>query len=86
MNYEIEFGKHVIRQFSKLTSSQIPKIKSAIAALADNPRPAGYKKLKGYNAYRIRSGDYRIIYEIHDEIITIIIVDVGHRSSIYRDL
>ena len=68
----------------KLIPSHIPAIKEAIASLALNPRPQGYKKLKSTNAYRIRSGNYRIIYEIHEDIITIVVIDVGHRREIYR--
>ncbi|MDQ6901721.1 MAG: type II toxin-antitoxin system mRNA interferase toxin, RelE/StbE family [Bacteroidota bacterium] len=54
--------------------------------MAVNPRPQGYKKLKGTNAYRIRCGNYRIIYEIHDNIVTIVVIDVGQRREIYRRL
>ncbi len=59
-------------------------VKSAIAALADNPRPYGYKKLKGEDAYCIRVGDYRVIYEINDGKIIVTMVSVGHRKDIYK--
>ena len=52
-------------------------------ALEDNPRPYSYKKLKGRDAYRIRVGNYRIIYEIEDRILKIIVIDVGDRKEIY---
>lgn len=55
----------------------------AIFALANEPRPNGYKKLKGREAYRIRIGDYRVIYEIHDGVLTIEVIDLGHRRDIY---
>lgn len=71
---------------AKINHSHIPDIKEAIASLALNPKPQGYKKLKGTDAYRIRSGNYRIIYEIHDSIITVVVIDVGHRREIYRRL
>jgi mRNA interferase RelE/StbE len=48
------------------------------------PRPPGCKKLRGENAWRIRVGDYRIIYEIHDQISQVIVVTVGHRREVYR--
>jgi mRNA interferase RelE/StbE len=56
----------------------------AIANLAVNPRPFGYKKLKGEEAYRIRVGDYRIIYEIDDGKIIVTVVSVGNRKDIYK--
>ena len=52
--------------------------------LATDCRPAGYKKLKGLEAYRIRVGNYRIIYEIKDNILTIEVVAIGHRKDIYN--
>ncbi len=58
--------------------------KKAIHSLAENPRPNGYIKLKGKDAYRIRVGDYRIIYEIIDKILLVDVIDVGHRSDIYE--
>ena len=58
-------------------------IKVAIQNLAKNPRPFGYKKLKGKTTYRIRVGDYRVIYDIKSEILVIEIIDVGHRKNIY---
>jgi mRNA interferase RelE/StbE len=54
-----------------------------IYALANDPRPFGYKKLKGRNGYRVRSGDYRVIYEIIDNILLINVIAVGHRRDIY---
>jgi mRNA interferase RelE/StbE len=52
-------------------------------ALSDDPRPSGCKKLKGRNAYRVRKGDYRIIYEILDSVLVIDVIAVGHRRDIY---
>jgi len=60
------------------------KIKADILSLADDPFPTGYKKLKGLkNMYRIRVGDYRVIYTIHQQTITIEILKIGHRKDIY---
>jgi len=67
----------------KLDKKVVPLIKTAIASLADDPRPYGYKKLKGEDAYRIRVGDYRVIYEIDDGKIIVTVVSVGHRKAIY---
>lgn len=68
----------------KLDKKVVPLIKTAIASLADDPRPYGYKKLKGEDAYRIRVGDYRVIYEIDDGKIIVTVVSVGHRKAIYK--
>lgn len=84
MKYKIYITRYAKKQILKLDIKAIPVIKSAIASLAENPRPHGSKKLKGESAYRIRKGDYRIIYEINDDMILITVVSVGHRKNIYR--
>ena len=56
----------------------------AIAGLEENPRPAGYIKLKGRDAYRIRTGNYRIIYDIFDSELIVDIITLGHRKDIYE--
>jgi mRNA interferase RelE/StbE len=84
MNYTILIERYAQKQIMKLDKKVIPVIKSAVAALVDNPRPHGYKKLKGEDAYRIRIGDYRIIYEIDNGKIIVTVVSVGHRKDIYK--
>lgn len=84
MTYQILIERYAQKQILKLDKSAISSIKNAIFNLSKNPRPFGYKKLKGENAYRIRVGNYRIIYEIYDELITVIVVSVGHRKNIYK--
>jgi mRNA interferase RelE/StbE len=84
MKYTVLIERYAQKQIMKLDKKIIPVIKAAIGALADNPRPYGYKKLKGEYAYRIRVGDYRIIYEINDNTIIVTVVSVGHRKDIYK--
>ncbi|WP_339378678.1 type II toxin-antitoxin system RelE family toxin [Calothrix sp. NIES-2100] len=61
-------------------------MQAKIDDLAIEPRPHGVKKLKGeYNAYRIRVGDYRIIYEIFDDFLLVSVVEIAHRSEVYKD-
>jgi len=55
-----------------------------LRALESNPRPPDVKKLKGRAAWRVRVGDYRIIYEIHDRELVVIVVTIGHRREVYR--
>jgi mRNA interferase RelE/StbE len=84
MIYTILVERYAQKQILKLDKKVIPLIKTAIAKLAENPRPNGYKKLKGEDAYRIRVGDYRIIYEIDNDEIIITVVSVGHRKEVYK--
>jgi mRNA interferase RelE/StbE len=84
MKYTVLIERYAQKQIMKLDRKIIPIIKASIAALADNPRPYGYKKLKGEDAYRIRVGDYRVIYEIDDGKIIVTVVSVGHRKEIYK--
>jgi mRNA interferase RelE/StbE len=84
MKYTVLIERYAQKQIMKLDKKIIPVIKAAIADLADNPRPYGYKKLKGEDAYRIRVGDYRVIYEINDNTIIVTVISVGHRKDIYK--
>ena len=84
MKYTILIERYAQKQIMKLDKKAIPQIKSAIASLAVNPRPYGYKKLRGEDAYRIRVKDYRVIYEIEDDKIIVTVVSVGHRKDIYK--
>ena len=68
----------------KLSSNIASRIEKALLELEKDPRPSGCKKLKGRAAYRIRVGDYRIIYDIEDNILRVIVIDLGHRRDIYR--
>jgi len=84
MKYTVFVERYAQKQIMKLDKKLIPAIKAAITDLANNPRPYGYKKLKGEDAYRIRIGDYRVIYEIDDDIILVTVVSVGHRKDVYK--
>jgi mRNA interferase RelE/StbE len=57
---------------------------ACLRALESNPRPADVKKLKGRPAWRVRVGDYRMIYEIHDRELVVIVITIGHRREVYR--
>jgi mRNA interferase RelE/StbE len=84
MTYRIEVSRRAAKAVTSLDKPLRRKILAAIEGLAGNPRPAGCKKLAGQEAWRIRVGDYRIIYEIHDQVLLVIVVDLGHRREIYR--
>lgn len=81
--YKVVIDKYAQKQLSKIRSPQFDRIINAINKLAYNPRPAGYKKLKNRPGYRIRVGDYRVIYTIEVKKLFVFIIDIGHRSDIY---
>lgn len=60
------------------------RIVRRIEALAENPRPPGCQKLSGYDRYRLRQGDYRILYEIRDRDVVVVVIKIGHRRDVYR--
>lgn len=83
-DYQILISKSAEKELSKLPTETIIRIRQSVNALAVEPRPANCKKLKGYkDLYRIRSGDYRVIYRIEDQILTIEVVRIGDRKDIY---
>lgn len=85
MTYQVDLSKRAKRQLSKLDSDTQASIGAAIDALAVDPRPAGVKKLKGEETvYRIRVRDYRILYEIQDDELLILVIKIGHRREVYR--
>ena len=81
--YQLLIEKQVQKQLEKIPSPDYQRVKKAIKDLAKNPRPEGYKKLKGRPGYRIRQGNYRIVYEINDQILTVYILAAGQRKDIY---
>lgn len=86
MNYRVEFSRGARKQFRKLPTYVQERVKSKINELATEPRPNRVKKLQGEdNLYRIRVGDYRIVYEIKDNILLIVIIRVKHRSEVYKN-
>lgn len=83
--YSIEFDKSVKKTLSKLPNEVIKKILDVIAELADDARPNGCKKLQSSgDYYRIKVGNYRIIYEIDDGELLILVVEIGHRKEVYK--
>ena len=82
-SYKITISRTAQKQLDKLPDNITDRLINAIYALSDNPRPSGCKKLKGRDGYRIREGNYRIIYEIFDQILLIDVISLGHRQDIY---
>lgn len=84
MTYKVSLKKRALKALEDINEPYYSNIKTAIYGLADNPRPQGYIKLKKRNAYRIRVADYRIIYEILDNLLLVDVIDLGHRKEIYK--
>jgi len=82
--YELRFRPAALRQLRKLDSQIARRIKSATETLRTEPRPPGVKALTGQRGWlRIRVGDYRIVYEVRDSELVVLVIQIGHRSQIY---
>ena len=84
MKYRVILPRSVQKKLDRLPDDVVKSILSRLAELETNPRPTDVKKLRGRNAWRIRIGDYRLIYEIHDRELQILLITVGHRRDVYR--
>jgi mRNA interferase RelE/StbE len=85
MTYRVEVATAAVRQLRKLDRSAQRRVQAAIELLAAEPRPSGAKKLVGGDGeWRARTGDYRIVYEIHDNVLLVLVIAVGHRREIYN--
>lgn len=82
--YRVLLTRHAEKQLDKIDTTAVIPILEAIQLLSQEPRPNGCKKLKGRNGYRVRVGNYRIIYEIFDSVLIIEVIAIGHRKDIYR--
>lgn len=82
--YEIRVLPSVRKDLRRVDKSDVRRILDRIESLAQNPRPDDCRKLTGRNLYRVRSGVYRILYEIHDDAVVVVVVKVGHRREVYR--
>lgn len=82
--YAVQLARSARKELAKLPTKSQDRIVKAIEALQDDPRPHGSKKLKGSEAtFRIRVGDYRVVYEIHEKEVIVLIVRIRHRKDAY---
>jgi len=84
VTYEVFIERRAQRSLAKIVRPQRDKILAAIRQLGTEPRPVGVKKLSGRDAWRLRVGDYRVLYEVRDSSLVVLVVDIGHRREIYR--
>lgn len=83
-SYEIVFKKSVAKDLKKIPKRDVARILKAIKHLAKDPRPPQSKKLSGQERYRLRQGNFRILYSIEDAILVVTVVKVGNRRDVYR--
>jgi mRNA interferase RelE/StbE len=85
VTYRVEVAPAAVRLLHKLDRVAQRRVQAAIELLSTEPRPTGAKKLVGGNGeWRVRTGDYRVVYAIHDNVLLILVVAIGHRRDIYE--
>lgn len=84
MSYAVSIRRRAQEDLETLPRYAYEKVKAALLALAEEPRPSGCRKLKNREGWRVRTGDYRILYEIFDEQRQVLILRIGHRREVYR--
>lgn len=85
MAYRIEYTMAAGRCIRKLSPDLQARVLAKMEAVSREPRGMGAVKLSGHNAYRVRVGDYRIIYSVLDDRLLVLVVAIGHRRDVYRD-
>lgn len=83
-SYKIDVTRTARKAIESLPKPYVKAVTEAIRALSEDPRPNGCTKLSGQPGYRIRVGVYRIIYEIKDDVLIVVVIGVGHRKDVYR--
>ena len=84
MSYSVEVLPAAARAIRKLPPDGKRRVQAIIDLLADEPRPPAARKLTARPEWRVRSGDYRVLYRIEDKVLTVVVVDAGNRRDIYR--
>jgi mRNA interferase RelE/StbE len=84
MAYQVILKRSVEKELDALQANIRNRISKRLLALEENPRPSGIKRLQGEESYRLRIGDYRILYTIDDKVQKVFVVAVGHRREVYR--
>jgi mRNA interferase RelE/StbE len=82
--YRVVFRKSVAQDLRSIPNRDLRKILTTIETLSEEPRPSRVEKLSGQDRYRIRQGNYRIIYEINDKEVIVVVVKVEHRKEFYK--
>jgi mRNA interferase RelE/StbE len=83
-SYKVAIKRSAAKELEQLPPKDRARVATRILSLATDPRPPGAEKLSGQEQYRVRQGYYRILYEIHDDLVVVIVVKIGHRRDVYR--
>jgi mRNA interferase RelE/StbE len=83
-SFEVVFKQSVAKDLRQVPKKDVARILKRIEALKTEPRPPGVEKLSGQEKYRIRQGVYRILYEIRNDELIVVVVKIGHRREVYR--
>ncbi len=84
-SYKLIFKRSVAKDLRALPNASVASVLKRIQALADDPRPPGCEKLSAQERYRVRQGVYRILYEIQERELVVMVVKVGHRKDVYKN-
>jgi len=84
VNYRVLVLPAAAKGLRRIDPQDRPRVRGAIALLAHDPRPPASRRLKGRDGYRVRVGDYRILYEIQDNVLLVVVVTVGRRRQVYE--
>ena len=85
MNYEIELSRTALKNITKIPKRDLIRIQNRLEDLSIEPLPVDVKKIRGDdNLYRVRSGNYRILYRIFDDMLCILVIDIDHRKDVYK--
>ncbi|HLQ45484.1 MAG TPA: type II toxin-antitoxin system RelE/ParE family toxin [Planctomycetaceae bacterium] len=84
MTYKLSMLRRAQKALAQFPQGDYERVRDAVASLASDPRPKGCKKLIGREGWRIREGDYRIIYEVNDVDHQVTVLDIGHRRDVYH--
>ena len=82
--YKVVIKRSAIKELEAIPKKELSRIMERIGTLAEDPRPEGSRKLSGEEKYRIRQGNYRILYAVEDDILTVYVVKAAHRKDVYR--
>jgi mRNA interferase RelE/StbE len=86
MKYQVQVVKRAAKSLARLPRTEARRILNKIAELGDNPKPPGSKKLQGYELFRLRVGNWRIIYAIEDDVLLILVLSIKSRGEVYKNL
>ena len=84
MTYRVEVTRSAVKALRRVNPADAARLRGAITMLAEDPRPPASRPLRGRDGWRLRVGDYRVLYTIRDDVLLVVVVAVAHRRSAYR--